>query len=182
MACASTRVDTTGAALKQALCPVDAQKLSVLVFWGPQWRADQKEPSRREAAAQRGIQDFFANSGCMAGADIRRLDGERSAQVPADSQLLALAAAATPPADRVLVIVVRELGPTLVVGIPVLVQGTTEVVMEVRVLNARTGDSMANLRTHWQNGGTFVVKGVQTLDQDMSAALRAALMSADVSQ
>jgi len=34
----------------------------------------------------------------------------------------------------------------------------------------------------WQNGGTFVIKGVQTLEQDMSAALRAALMSADVSR
>ena len=116
----------------------------------------------------------------MVDADIRRLKGERSAQVPADAQLLALAAAATPPADRMLVIVVRELGPTLRIGIPVLVQGATEAVIEVRVLDARTGDTMANFRSHWQNGGRFVIKGVKTLEQDMSAALRAALISADV--
>jgi len=41
---------------------------------------------------------------------------------------------------------------------------------------------MANVRTHWQNGGTFVVKGVKTLDQDMSAALRTTLMSGAASQ
>jgi hypothetical protein len=180
--CASTSVDTSGAALKEPLCQAGAEKLSVLVFWGPIWRPDQKEPARREAAALRGIQDFFANSGCMANADIRRLMGERSAEVPADAQLLALASAAKPPADRVLVIVVRELGPTLRIGIPVLVQGTTEVVVEVRVLNARTGDATANLRTHWQNGGTFVIKGVKTLEHDMSAALRAALISTDIPQ
>ena len=36
---------------------------------------------------------------------------------------------------------------------------------------------LANTRTFWRNGGTFVIKGVKTLDQDMSAALSATLMS-----
>ena len=31
-------------------------------------------------------------------------------------------------------------------------------------------------RTLWRNGGTFVIKGVKTLEQDMSAALAATLM------
>jgi hypothetical protein len=37
---------------------------------------------------------------------------------------------------------------------------------------------MADVRTHWQNGGTFIIKGVKTLEEDMSAALRSTLMSA----
>jgi hypothetical protein len=74
-------------------------------------------------------------------------------------------------------IVVRELGPKLVIGIPALVEGGTEVVVDVRVLNARTSESMADVRTHWQNGGTFIIKGVKTLEEDMSAALRSTLMS-----
>jgi hypothetical protein len=38
------------------------------------------------------------------------------------------------------------------------------------------------VRAHWQNGGTFVIKGVKSLDQDMSAALAAALMPAAVNR
>jgi hypothetical protein len=174
--CASTKVETSGSGLKEPFCQVSTEKLSVLVYWGPQWRPDQKEPLLREAAALRGIQDFFASSNCVASVNIRRLPSEASMNAPSDEQLLHLASAAMPAPDRVLLIVVRELGPKLLVGIPVLVEGGTEVVVDVRVLNVRTFESMANVRTHWQNGGTFVIKGVKTLDQDMSAALRATLM------
>lgn len=154
----------------------------MLVYWRPQWRPDQKAPPLREAAALRGIEDFFASSRCVATVDIRRLPGELSVDVPSDEQLLRLSAATAPSPDRVLLIVVRELGPKLVIGIPVLIEGGTEVVIDVRVLNVHTSKSMANVRTHWQNGGTFVIKGVKTLDQDMSAALRNTLMPAAASQ
>jgi hypothetical protein len=164
------------------LCEASAGKLSALVYWGPQWRPDQKEPPLREAAALRGIQDFFANSRCVANADIRRLPSEAAATVPSDEQLLRLAAAVSPAADRVVLIVVRELGPKLLIGIPVLVEGGTEVVIDVRVLDLHTSESLADVRTHWKNGGMFVVKGVKTLDQDMSAALRATLISGAASQ
>lgn len=175
--CASTKVETSGAGLKEPLCQPGAGRLSVLVYWEPQWRPDQKEPALREAAALRGIQDFFASANCVASADIRRLPAEESTNALSDEQLLRMASAAMTAADRVLLIVVRELGPKLLVGIPVLVEGGTEVVVDVRVLNVRTSESMANVRTHWQNGGTFVIKGVKTLDQDMSAALRVTLMA-----
>jgi hypothetical protein len=178
LGCASTKVETTGSALREPLCQAGTGKLSALVYWGPRWRPDQKEPALREAAAQRGIEDFFAGASCIASVDIRRLPGEGLAEVPSDAQLLGSATKATPAADRVLVIVVRELGPVLRIGLPVLVEGGTEVVLEVRILDVRTATSMANARTHWQNGGTFVVKGVQSLEQDMSAALGAVLMPA----
>jgi hypothetical protein len=173
--CASTTVETAGVTLKQPLCEAGAEKLSVLVLWGPVWRPDQKEPSLREAAALRGIQDFFASIDCVAHADIRRLDGGQSAKVPADTELFALASSAAPVPDRVLVIVVRELGPTLLIGVPVLVEGSTEAVLELRVLDVHANQSVANFRTHWKNGGTFVIKGVKTLAEDMTAALRATL-------
>jgi hypothetical protein len=175
---ATTKVETTGAALNEPLCRAGGEKLFALVFWGPQWRPDQKEPPAREAAALRGIQAFFAGSSCLALADLRRLPGERSSEVPSDAELLRLASSAAPLPDRVVLIVVRELGPKLVIGIPALVEGGTEVVVDVRVLNARTSESMADVRTHWQNGGTFIIKGVRTLEEDMSAALRSTLMSA----
>jgi len=176
--CASTKVESSGSGLEKPLCQAGAERLSALIYWETHWRPDQKEPPRREAAALRGIKDFFAHSRCVANADIRRLPSELGATVPSDEQLLRLAATATPAPDRVVLIVVRELGPKLLIGIPVLVEGGTEVVIDVRVLNVHTSETMANVRMHWQNGGTFVIKGVKTLDQDMSAALRTTLMPA----
>ena len=173
LGCASTRVETTGTPLPAALCQPGGQPVSVLVYWMPQWRPDQKEPQRREAAALQGIQDYLASTACMAGAEIRRLTGP--AEAPSDAQLLRLAAASAPAPERVLLIVVRELGPKLVIGIPALVHGSTEAVLEVRVLDVPRATSLANARVHWENGGTFVVKGVQTLPQDMRAALQSVL-------
>lgn len=75
-----------------------------------------------------------------------------------------------------LLIVVRELGPKLQIGIPMLVKGGTELILEVRVLDFHTAKSVADVRTHGQNGGAFVIKGAKTLAQDMSAALRTILI------
>lgn len=173
--CASTQVETTGAKMRAPFCKGDGKKISALVYWGPQWRTDQKEPERREAAALAGIESFFRDAGCVARFGVRRLPGERMAQVPSDEALLKLAAAAAPVPDKVLVIVVRELGPILRIGIPSIVEGGTEVVLELRLLDVPTSSAQANVSTHWWNGGTFVVKGVGSLDRDMSAALAAAL-------
>lgn len=170
--CASTTVDHTGAALEAPLCRSDGPAVSTLVFWGTQWRPDQKEPQLREAAALRGIEDFLARTGCLKLADLRRLPlGE---PLPAGPGLSAAALSAG--AERVLFIVVRELGPRLLIGIPVIVEGGTEVLLDVRVLDARTSALLADTRTLWRNGGTFVIKGVKTLDRDMSAALDVTLM------
>jgi len=173
--CASTKVETTGAKMQQPFCNAGGEKLSALVYWGPQWRPDQKEPERREAAAVRGIESFFSDSACVARFDVRRLPGERMAEVPSDEALLKLAAAASPRPDKALVVVVRELGPILRIGIPSIVEGGTEVVLELRLLDVPTPSAQASVSTHWWNGGTFVVKGVGSLERDMSAALAAAL-------
>jgi hypothetical protein len=173
--CASTKVETTGASMQEPFCKPGTGKLSALVYWGPRWRPDQKEPERREAAALRGIESFFADASCVAGYEVRRLPGERLAELPSDEALLKLAAAAAPRPDKVFAIVVRELGPVLRIGIPSIVEGGTEVALEVRVLDVPTVRPQANVRTHWSNGGTFVVKGVGSLERDMSAALAAAL-------
>jgi hypothetical protein len=172
--CASTTIATTGTPLCRPLCTPGAPPVSIAVFWGPQWRADQKEPALREAAAERGIRDFLSRSGCLALTGLHRLPA--GAALPTDEELLSEVASAAPPPERAVLIVVRELGPRLVVGIPVVVEGGTEVLIEVRVLDTRTSQSVANTSTLWRNGGTFVVKGVETLEQDMSAALTATLM------
>jgi hypothetical protein len=175
-ACASTDVQTTGNPLTEGLCRVGAPALATAVVWGSQWRPDQKEPAPREAAALRGIQAFLADAHCLAVTGVHRLPS--GAAPPSDADLLRLAAADQGHAERVVLIVVRELGPRLTVGSPMIVEGGTEVVIDVRVLDAKASTLLASTHTVWRNGGRFVIKGVASLEQDMSAALSATLMSA----
>ena len=173
-ACASTKVETTGSRLTEPVCRVGAIALTTVVYWSPQWRPDQKEPPLREAAALRGIQDFLGRTNCLSVSGIHRLSADVA--LLSDEELMRLASSPSTKPERVLHIVVRELGPRLTVGIPVIVEGGTEVLIDVRVLGPQGSGPLANIRTFWRNGGTFVIKGVKTLDQDMSAALSAALM------
>jgi hypothetical protein len=155
------------------------QSLSALVLWGPVWRPNQKDVPFREVAARQGVEHYFATSGCFERAEIRRLPGGGAALVPSTPELLSLATAQDPQPDRLIVVTVRELGPVIrFLGSPALIEGGTEVVLEVIVLDVRTGTPLASSRTHWQNGGAFVIKDTRTLPQDMSDALRAALSPA----
>jgi hypothetical protein len=176
--CASTRVETSGSPLKEPLCQAGAPAVATAVVWGPQWRPDQKEPALREAAALRGIEDFFGSTRCLAVTGVQRFPD--AAEPPSDAQLLQRLATSSARADRIVLIVVRELGPRLTVGLPVIVEGGTEVLIDVRVLDPTQATPLASTRTQWRHGGSFVIKGVQTLDRDMSAALRATLMPGSV--
>ncbi len=171
--CASTTIDVTGQTLKAPLCgsASASASTSVAVLWGPSWRPDQKEPPLREAAALRGIQQFFATQRCLKDVAIQRIAIPAQAERLSDAALLDMAKALTPHADKVILIVVRELGPKLRIGLPTLVEGGTEVLVDVRMVDAQRQAREAMVQTHWQMGGPFYVKGVKTLDQDMQAAL-----------
>jgi hypothetical protein len=173
--CATTTVETSGAALPHPLCAPSESKLPVALYWEPQWRSDQKDPPVREALAKRGIEQFVAEHACLSVTELRRLPAE--AGIPGDGELLQMASKTVAKPERVVFVVLRELGPRLLIGVPVLIEGGTEVVIEVRVLDAASLQVLANFRTRWRNGGKFVIKGIKSLDKDMSAALRAALMS-----
>jgi hypothetical protein len=177
--CASTEVGVSGNAPAAPLCQLHGQVLSALILWGPAWRPDQKDVPERETAAQRGLDGFFASSGCFARFEVRRMSAQDLAAARGDLQLLSFARASAPAPDRVIVVTVRELGPVVkLLGSAALVEGGTEVVLDVRAVDARSGASLADFRTRWQNGGAFVIKGVASLSGDMSAALAAALSPA----
>jgi len=77
--------------------------------------------------------------------------------------------------DTVVVVTVRELGPTLALGAsPALVDGATEVRLDLAV-STRAQPMPRAFTVQWRNGGPGVVKGVATLAQDLQAALAAAL-------
>ena len=123
--CASTRIERSGSPLKEPLCRAGAAAVATAVVWGTQWRPDQKEPALREAAALRGIEDFLGSTRCLAVTGVQRFPG--GAEPPTDAQLLQPVAASAVRADRIVLIVVRELGPRLTVGLPMIVEGGTEV-------------------------------------------------------
>jgi len=128
----------------------------------------------REAAASRGIRDFLDHVTCMAVTGVKKLSWE--GDPPSNEELMRIATASKPDPELVVFIVVREFWPRLVIGIPNIGEGGTEVKIDVRVLEMQTAKSLSNTQTLWRNGGAFVVKGVSTLNRDMSAALRSVLL------
>jgi hypothetical protein len=126
------------------------------VLWSTQWRPDQKDPAGRDAAAWQGIQRYFFRSLC-------KVEIRNSGTVPADAKAF----------GRVVLLTVRELGPVVRIGSPSLLEGGTEVVMDVKATSNATGAQLADLRMHWKDGGPFVIKGTAGLAEDMQEALRA---------
>jgi len=161
---ATTQVTLTPPDQAPVCQPQAALKASV--FWRTQWRADQKDVPEREAAAAQGINRFFADGGCFASAVVARADaGVTAFAVPPGSDLL-------------IVLTVRELGPTVkLLSSAALVEGGTEVVVDVAVVRPGRREPDREFSIRWQDGGPGVVKGVQTLPSDMAAALKAGLLT-----
>jgi hypothetical protein len=167
----------TGVPLKEPLCQPGHPAIPTVLYWGTKWRPDQKEPQLREAAALGGIQDFLGRSGCLSVVAIHRVTTEQA--LASNDELIRMASRSNPNPERILLVVVRELGPRLLIGFPVVVEGGTEVLVDVRALDVTTSELLATRQTTWRNGGPFVIKGIKTLEQDMSAALAATLMGND---
>lgn len=173
--CATTKVEIAGSPLAKPICKLGEPTVNTLVIWGPQWRPDQKEPQLREAAASRGIQDFFNHVDCIAVTAVKKISWEE--HPPSNEELMRIAITSKPRPELVIFIAVRELGPRIVIGIPNIIEGGTEVKIDVRVLEMQTSKQLSNSQTLWRNGGAFVIKGVRTLDHDMDSALSSVLLS-----
>lgn len=164
--CASTT--TTLSPSPQA--PVCDSTVTALILWAPQWRPDQKDVAQRGEAAATGLASFLAGSGCFARWELRR--------VPDIGQTLvdALAAAAVGRFTQVVVVGVRELGPVVkLLFSAALVEGGTEVVLQITSRSVSGSNQSREFTVHWRNGGPGVVKGVASLPADMQAALAAGL-------
>ncbi len=174
--CASTHFQITGQAPQQPLCQGPNQQASALVFWGPKWRPDQKNVPFREAAAQRGIERFFSTSECFAQVRVIRKIGDRESIDLLPTEVPAIAAVYGSTFSQVLFVTVRELGPIVkLFSSLALVEGGTDVVLEILAVSPSTGQTITNFTAHWQNGGPWVIKGVATLEQDMASTLQEAL-------
>lgn len=168
--CAATTTVTLEPSDQPPVCDAAPTAGPVAVLWGTRWRPDQKDIPEREAAATAGMGQFLARSGCFPRLDVQRID----ATTPATIESVVRTAA--PGHSRTVVIVVRELGPLVkLLGSAALVEGGTEVVLDVAEYR---GTNAAPARTYtatWRNGGPGVIKGVASLPADMEAALGGAL-------
>ncbi len=179
--CASTHFQVTGQVPHQPLCQPVGEQASALVFWGPKWRLNQKAVPRREAAAQRGIEQFFSTSECFAKVRVIRKVGDRESIELSPAEVPGLAATYASAPVHVLFITVRELGPIVkLFSSLALVESGTDVVLEIRAVSPSTGQTTADFTAHWQNGGPWVIKGVSTLEQDIASALQEALKPSEV--
>ena len=120
--CAST---TTSQLIPSPQQPVCRSAAKAVILWVTRWRPDQKDVLAREAAAAQGLGQFFEKSGCFQSSTLRRLP-----EYSMEAIQRALADAATRH-ERVILIAVRELGPTVKIGASLaLVEGGTEVVLD----------------------------------------------------
>lgn len=147
--------------------------IPMVIYWTTQWRSDQKEPGLRAELAECGIRQFVLETPGLAKTTVQRLP---ASDIPSNTELWDRAAKRPEKPRKLVLIVVRELGPTLSIGLPFFVRGGTEVVLDVRLLDRKKSESSGQFQTRWENGGLFVVKGVRTLSGDMKAALDAALL------
>jgi hypothetical protein len=164
--CAATTTVTITPPDQPPICQPQ-QDLKAAVLWRSDWRPDQKDVSDREAAAAQGITRFFADGDCFRSAVVARTESKGAEfAVPSGSDLL-------------LVLTVRELGPIVkLLSSAALVEGGTEVVLDVVMYLPGKGEASRKFSIRWQNGGPGVVKGVQTLSADIAAALQAGLRQA----
>lgn len=164
--CAST---TTLQLTPSPQAPVCRSSAIAQILWVTRWRPDQKDVAARETAVATGIGTFFEATRCFQVPSIRRLETD-SRQAIQDAVVAAAARN-----EFVVLIAVRELGPTVKIGASLaLVEGATEVVLDISEFDP----ALSVPRTFtaaWRSGGPGLIKGVASLPQDMQAALAASL-------
>jgi hypothetical protein len=164
--CASTAVTLT----PSPQAPLCESTTTALVLWTPEWRPDQKDVNEREVAAATGLNNFFAQSGCFADFEIRRIPRYDAKDVST------LVSSTSGRFSRAILIVISELGPVVkLLSSPALIEGGTEVDLHVTAYSLPATASPREFSVHWRHGGPGVVKGVDSLPVDMQAALKAGL-------
>jgi hypothetical protein len=150
----------------------------IVVYWGTAWRTNQKEPSKREAMAARGIAGFFESNPRFETLFISKSIAGREALLATDGEAVSEAKAAG--ADRVVIIRVEELTPNLMFCLlPVVWRTENEISLHVRSIHCGTGRVDADVSTRWGRGGLFTMLGAKSLPVDFEGALKAVFFGKD---
>jgi hypothetical protein len=170
--CSTIRVNTYAAGMKPPLCQSDIANQKILVLWGTAWRSDQKEADRREQIASVAIPRFFNSTSCYGSATVQKSIDGRDGISMSDSQILKSDIVVSGKFQKIVVLRLEELGPTLMFYLsPILWQGSTKVSLRIRVLDVATSSLDSDVAMHWEKGGAFVIRGVKSLEDSLTAAL-----------
>lgn len=148
----------------------DATLGHVSVWPETDWRADQKEPASRAAMAETAIAQAFRDFPHGNVSEIRPIAPHDAATEPA--RLQAAQAAGN---DAVIQIRVSELGPLLLISVPVLWSTYSDVKFRLRIVRLADGESLLDVERHRQVGGPFVLRGTAPLAEELEIALCDAL-------
>ncbi|MEW5838185.1 MAG: hypothetical protein AB1717_05065 [Pseudomonadota bacterium] len=143
--------------------PVCERESSALVIWETQWRQNQKDIAEREFAAETGLRQFLVQSGCFAHSELRRINMNDLEPLKGSVDTF----------DKVISITVREIGPIVMLfSTDGMIEGGTEVVLNITEYALPDFNSKRQFSVNWFSGGAFVIKGVESLPNDMQEALR----------
>lgn len=166
VSCATTRVDIS----PSPQAPVCDGTASALVFWAAQWRPNQKDVLKREAAAETGLVEFLQTPGCFKNSELRRV------AVLTPTGVASEVASTNRLFNKVVVITLLELGPVIeLLSSLALIDGGTDVVLQVDEYIPPVEIPTRTFTVRWRNGGPGVIKGVASLPPELRAALITAL-------
>lgn len=153
--CQATQVSATSQVGEPPLCApgVDLGEVSVALSF--RWRPDQKEPREREQMARQAIAKVFGTLRC----------GRFGGFVPPDAGVPSGAAG-----TRV-ELVVRELGPELLISLPALWSVNADVDYAVTATDLASGKVRLRRSERRRYGGAFRVQGMDAVAQTFEQAL-----------
>lgn len=164
-ACSSTDAISTPITGAPPLCAPGVALGAVAVAPLTRWRPDQKEKERREAIARKAIETAFRSMPCAR--SVKLLGIAPDAQSAAK-----LAEAKSGGADTAVLIRIDELGPILIISVPVLWSTWSDIKFGLEEVDVATGQTLLKFDHHRKVGGAFQVRGVGPLEGEMETALR----------
>ncbi len=167
--CASTSIIYHKIGSSNSLC----KNKSTLVLWGTAWRKDQKEKELREEIASKSLSKYLSSSKCFYNYKLLKEINGKSAITLSDIEAINFSKTLETNYDNIIFIRLEELGPLLNLNLSlVLFDGATEVKLRVRSVDTKTNSLEYDNQSQWKNGGPYVIKGINTLEQDMYDSLK----------
>lgn len=164
-ACASTPPGAESFPVQAALCAPGASLGKTMIIPLTRWRPDQKEPEVREAIAQKAIEAIAPAISCASSVNVQGIAAEAGSTD-------ALAAARAEGARTAVLIHIDELGPIATLSFPAVWSTWSDVKFTLDAVDVRTGANLRSIPHRRQKGGAFEVRGLDSLQGEMEAALK----------
>ena len=153
------------------ICRKNSSKKKVVIYWGTAWRKNQKEVLAREKYIDNGLNTFFYSNDCFETISISKKVNGNDVLLATDEELISAGAAIG--ADKVIKFRIEELGPNLYLYLsPILWETQNEVVLQIKILNTKTGKVESDISIQRKRGGAFTFNGAGSLPSDFAETLR----------